>query len=120
MTPMPCGLVRDMCNLTMEGVPRAQGPLQLGSPSAWAGDRTCRPLPNAHPADLDWPVRRRCRKLGDLAAQNETDDADDKPEQEWNAPVLCVQRLGRHQLRDRRSRINTAANWPSARPAGSS
>jgi len=54
------GLVRDMCNLTMEGVPRAQGPLQLGSPSAWAGDRTCRPLPNAHPADLDWPVRRRC------------------------------------------------------------
>ena len=52
----------------------------------------------------------RC-KLGDLAAQNETDDADDKPEQEWNAPVLCVQRLGRHQLRDRRSSINAAANW---------
>src|SRR6516162_5244169 len=38
-----------------------------------------------------------CCKLGDLAAQNETDDADDKPGQEWNAPVPSVERLGRHR-----------------------
>ena len=59
----------------------------------------------------------RC-KLGDLAAQNENDDADDKPEQEWNAPVLCVERLGRHQLRDRRASINAAANWPDFSTSG--
>src|SRR6516164_5937842 len=46
-----------------------------------------------------------------FAASSETDDADYKPEQEWNAPVLCVECLGRHQLRDRRSSSNAAANW---------